>query len=683
MINSSEQEKQARTMNRSRRILLSIILTLLVTGSIRMTHAHAWKENWPPGTFLIYYGPWGPVEVEKADPFDLIVLHPGRSMANITPELIRTLKEKGREGKKERLVIAYVSIGEDEEVPRGPADVDIENRGPVYFDPGTRKIRYMERGYPTRYLDEMKYILDEKGFFSFLPSGVPATSKGHDGIPDENGVWDSFYVYAGDRAWQKLLIEKMEVLSRDFGVDGFFLDTLDTASPWGNYGWMQKDMALLIKTLREHFPRTILMANRGFFLLEDHADLFRSSIDGLLFESFSTEWNWQMQKGVQSPYIKANTELLHKSIEPNARGNFHLFVLNYLSTAQQDFFPLLTDEQELLKEIPHTSYITTPDLQTLFPPPETYFSLPGKKELPVPESFSVKETGRGVCTATFRFLYEKIGTHMPGRDFYIDLRVTSGDTPPEQFPLLPPLPVDYSTMNMESDGRYISFLFSIPGFQKGRDLRFLGRITGREPSQSLLYQDRLMTAEGPYPNPVEAVRAEGREQSVQLTWQNPNPGCRAFRVYVGTEAAELTCMKTVNEKEALAEKLENEKLYYFSISALSPEGVESTLSLPVAARPRATVPPLPPELIDVHGQEDSITITWQKQERQELKNFNVYCYADHRGLRLPLLAGPALSSMTVRGLKKGTLYKVFVTSVERSGLESTPSRQEEITLPSP
>ncbi len=663
--------------------LLLITIVALAGGREGMAQTPSKRSNWPPEKFLVYYGPWGSREIEQAHPFDLIIVHPGKDCSNITPELIKTLKNRA-EGKGDRLILAYVSIGEDEEVPRGPAPKGEEIRGPVYFDPVSKELNYMKRDYPTRYVDEIRYALNEQGFFDYLPTGMPRMEKGHDGIPDENGVWSSFYVNAGDTRWQAYLNEHMNTLSTVYGVDGFFLDTLDTASPWGNYGWMQQEMALLVKKIRTWYPEHILIANRGLFLFDGYADLFRPSIDGLLFESFATEWNWQLKKGFQSPYLKSNYDILKQKIEPEAakEDGFHLFVLDYLSTTQHDFYPLLAVQKALLGTMHCSSSISTPDLQSIYPPLSTYFTQPAEAQVPGLANFTAREEKPGTCTVTFSFSRKTLGEQLPWRDFFLDVRAAAGAITPEQMAFLDPLPIDYRLMKSTTRGDYLNLSFTFPGFNRGTRYWFYGRVIGRDPVfQPTIGQAQITTADGPYPDPVRSLAAEGMESSGRLTWETNDNRAAAYRIYLGTEREKLSYIKTVNEKMALVEGLTNGTPYYLSVTALSPGGDESSPSLPVIGIPRPTLPPPPPLHVKAQSVDGNLAVTWEKPESNDLQSFHVYCCPVGEGLRLPLVTSSSQSTMTVSDIKAGVKYRVFVTSVDSHKNESRPSTEIIISIP--
>lgn len=75
-------------------------------------------------------------------------------------------------------VLAYVSLGEDEDPAPGP--------GPLQ----------------SRYLDHKK-LVQKNGFFEMGEDGLPEEVDGSDGIPDRNGVWGSYYVHPLDSGWRE------------------------------------------------------------------------------------------------------------------------------------------------------------------------------------------------------------------------------------------------------------------------------------------------------------------------------------------------------------------------------------------------------------------------------------------------------------------------------------------------
>ncbi|MCA9791134.1 MAG: hypothetical protein KC910_05040, partial [Candidatus Eremiobacteraeota bacterium] len=302
---------------------LPLLLALLL-GPVWAQPSH---PSWPPATYMVYYGDLNPEAIARLRGFDLVIVHPGDERENLTPQKVQALKNGGK-----TIVIGYVSIGEDPQVPAGPPAPGPKQAGPSYFD---QVWKTSDNDYPQRYLDQVRYHFTADGFVEQGNDNKPITEAGQDGLPDENGVWGSYYVRADDPKWRSIVYDKFDYL-KSLGVDGYFLDTVDTASPWGEYGATRPGMLELVTALRARYPNQFLIANRGLFLLED-GPAYGQAVDGIMFESFLTLWNYATEKADRSPWLRWHVQALDDSVGPAAKaGAFHLFFLEYLSPQQPD-----------------------------------------------------------------------------------------------------------------------------------------------------------------------------------------------------------------------------------------------------------------------------------------------------------------------------------------------------------
>ena len=198
--------------------------------------------------YACYYGQ---PKVDELSRFPLAIIETGQ----YTPAQIAQLKKAGT------IVIGYLSVGEVLESPRSkppPSPMPRNVPHPLALPP---------------------YYLDRDG----------------DGTPDKNGGWGSLYVDARSPAWQKRVLEELapRVLSLK-GADGLFLDTLDTVDV---YPETKPGMIDLVKKLRAKFPKAPIIANRGFTIVEAIAP----SLDGVLFEAFSTRYNPETNRTALHP----------------------------------------------------------------------------------------------------------------------------------------------------------------------------------------------------------------------------------------------------------------------------------------------------------------------------------------------------------------------------------------------
>lgn len=281
------------------------------------------RAAWNPATFLVYYGHWTDARIEQGWDFSLVIL---RGDA-IEPEQVTRLR-LGRDGKPgtadDVRVLAYLSLGE--EYPSYP--------GPVV-------------------VQEMLRALDARSA-RLLCSGFNAT-------------WGTRHVRVSNPRWvERVHRQSADMLTR-LGCDGLFLDTLDVASRWGPYPWMEKDMVRLVSEVRAWHPQAYLVANRGVSLFFEHSAEMRASLDGLLFESFMIDWDWSRQRAVLHPNLDSHLELLRRVLLPQARrpDGFCLLFLNYAAGDQRE--RVMRREARLLRNVPGARYWSTPGLDQWFP----------------------------------------------------------------------------------------------------------------------------------------------------------------------------------------------------------------------------------------------------------------------------------------------------------------------------
>ena len=318
--------------------------------------------------YLVYYGAWDEAKIKQSHDFRLAIVHPGETGQNLSAEIVQGI-QKGRDGllgsQDDVKVLLYISLGETRQVTRGLRTG--QGIGPCYRDERGTFI-YAKLGFESWYLDETQINQSQDGQIIWGEDGVPQVKNGRDGLPDENGKWGSFFVRAGDEGWH-LQIQQLLRSLRRFNADGYFLDTIDTASPWGAYGWMQEEMAQLILNLRSWAPKSILVMNRGLFLFEKWGKELSQAVNGLMFESYVSEWNWHQNVGQVHPWYSSNRSVLEQQLWP-AQKNSKLAVLflNYYDPLQVDapgFNYIQSRDAQGLRSL---FYVTSPDLQQLNPP---------------------------------------------------------------------------------------------------------------------------------------------------------------------------------------------------------------------------------------------------------------------------------------------------------------------------
>ena len=624
-----------------KKTLLALVLGLLAgPAAAKPQHPH-----WPPKDYAICYGAWTPEMVQRAHQFDLVVVHPGDDFANLTSELVSQIK-RGKDGQSgtgdDVIVLGYVTIGEDDQVPAGPPR---PGAGPTAYV--KKSWRQEKSGYPTRYLDQVSYVFEKNGERRYGENGKPVTQPGQDGIPDENGVWGSYYVDAGDPQWQAAVLAKMGRLQKDIGVDGYFLDTLDTASPWGNYTFTQGHMAGLLKAIRKSFPDRLIVANRGMFLLESNYDAYVSSIDGLLYESLYCIWDWGAKRGVVSPWAVGDYAYLKDPVLPAAKkSGFHMFYVNYLDPGQDDFYPLMHSVEDLVGRNGISNYVSDPLLQGLGKPISELFPENGESA-PELGNLSVSELPQG----RFRLNYEVKGLEgrQLGKDLFLDVRVGKES---KEVALLEPVKVDYSQSTVEG-----------MGLAKGTLYTIYARVVGKSRSCRTSYLSvSFTTATGPQPAQVTELTAIPLESSVKLTWKDE--GSHRYRVHIGSAPDKLVAAGTTLERSFVASGLTNNQPLYFAVSAMDAQG-EGNLCRPVLSRAEDCTPPVSPLEVVIQARSGVFSVHWTAVP--EAKAYKVYCLAKGEKYRIPLRVEETQVELPRLGAGK---YQLWVTSVDDAGNES-------------
>jgi polysaccharide biosynthesis protein PelA len=101
------------------------------------------------------------------------------------------------------------------------------------------------------------------------------------GASARNEQWDTVFVDCRSEAWRALLLDARIPQLLELGVDGLFLDTVDVQEA---YPATRPGVEQLLGEIRDRFPASTLLINRGFGML----DTVRAIADGLVFESFTS-----------------------------------------------------------------------------------------------------------------------------------------------------------------------------------------------------------------------------------------------------------------------------------------------------------------------------------------------------------------------------------------------------------
>lgn len=253
-------------------------------------------------SYVCYYGKFDP----RMANFDVAILEPD----SLTKEQIQSLKKQGT------YTIGYLSIGEDDSLNKG------DGKGPG--------------GYASYYFDD---------------------GKGH---PAQNGNWNSYYTNAANALWQDVIVyQRAKQILIDKGCDGLFLDTLDTVDLYRD---TRDGMVGLVKKLRDTYPDKKLVINRGFTVLPNVAQY----LDGLMFEDFSSTYDFETKKYAEASPEDKNTNLMLVVNTVNQLKKEHYFVTFGLDYALSTDKSLIQQYYDTFWEYDMIPYVSTIDLGKVY-----------------------------------------------------------------------------------------------------------------------------------------------------------------------------------------------------------------------------------------------------------------------------------------------------------------------------
>ncbi|MEO5597140.1 MAG: endo alpha-1,4 polygalactosaminidase [Novosphingobium sp.] len=170
-------------------------------------------------------------------------------------------------------------------------------------------------------------------------------------------------------AWTRLVLDRLipDILSK--GYDGIFFDTLDNAEalerkdPAGCAG-MVDAAAELVRSIRQRFPRSVLMMNRGYALLPRVA----SHVDLVLGEAMASRWNFAIKQYEFTPQADWSWQAERLIAAREANPALRLATLDYWDPADRETIANLYDRERQAGFCP---YVATLALDRIHPEPRS------------------------------------------------------------------------------------------------------------------------------------------------------------------------------------------------------------------------------------------------------------------------------------------------------------------------
>lgn len=153
-----------------------------------------------------------------------------------------------------------------------------------------------------------------------------------DGLPDQNGIWKSWYANASDPNWRADRVKEAKRLVEEEGYDGIFLDTLDTAQI---YPQTESGMIQLVADLRAALPDSPIVLNQGFKLFDRLAPM----ADGLMLESFTATYDFETSTYLLNTpaSLDAHTRNVNSTLQPVLVDHpMPIFVLDYARAGDRE-----------------------------------------------------------------------------------------------------------------------------------------------------------------------------------------------------------------------------------------------------------------------------------------------------------------------------------------------------------
>ena len=175
-------------------------------------------------------------------------------------------------------------------------------------------------------------------------------------IISENRTWNSLIADLRKDAYQAFIFERIEELYKK-GYRNFFLDTMDayhvTAKDKKLFQLQQKALIKFIHTLHQKYPKSKIIVNRGFELI----DKIHNDIDAVVAESLFNRYNHDQKSYVNVP--KADREWLLKNFKKAKKYNLDVISIEYSDKSTKERIAIA----KKVKKLGFIAYVTDGLLQ--------------------------------------------------------------------------------------------------------------------------------------------------------------------------------------------------------------------------------------------------------------------------------------------------------------------------------
>ncbi len=191
----------------------------------------------------------------------------------------------------------------------------------------------------SRYHPRLQPLIDrEKSLLGYISLGEVEKFRPHYKEMERQGIllgtnknWpDSRYVDVRDPRWTRRVIEDLIPAILHKGFNGIFLDTLDNPSQLerenpAKYKGMADAAVRLVKKIRQHYPRIVIMMNRGYEILPKVA----RDIDIVLGESVYADYNFKTKTYQLVPKTLYEKQVRWLKAAKTIAPDLKIFTLDY------------------------------------------------------------------------------------------------------------------------------------------------------------------------------------------------------------------------------------------------------------------------------------------------------------------------------------------------------------------
>jgi chitin-binding protein len=175
--------------------------------------------------------------------------------------------------------------------------------------------------------------------------------------------------------------------------------------------------------------------------------------------------------------------------------------------------------------------------------------------------------------------------------------------------------------------------------------------------------------------PANVSAKSGLARKIDLKWdKNEEKDIVEYWVHRGIEdKLDRTPFLKVTANTFTDSNLKDNTKYSYSVKAVDIDGLESDLSNTVNAVTKSL--PNPPIGLNGQASQDKIYLKWKPNEEMDIKGYNIY----KKGwLKSTLLTTSDQNSCEIKMEEKIKSIKLYITAIDKDGLESGPS--EEINI---